>query len=472
MNMGGLFGVVSKQKCITNLFYGTDYHSHLGTKRGGMATYDSDNKSFSRSIHNLGNAHFRSKFEDNLKKFTGNSGIGVISDTDPQPIIINSHLGKFAIVTVGKINNLDKLEKELLSRGRNFTELSSGNTNPTELTAILITEGDNFKDGIKHAQSNIKGSSTIMLLTEEGIIAARDKYGRTPLIIGKGKDGYAVASESCSFSNLEYEEEYFIGPGEVVHITAEGYKRIAEPSEKMQICSFLWIYYGYPTSTYEKINVDNVRYALGYALGKNDMTDVDVSSAIPDSGICMAIGFSDGKNIPYRCSVVKYTPTWPRSFTPSDQSIRELVARMKLIPNKSLIREKKIAFCDDSIVRGTQLRDNANILREYGTKEVHIRISCPPLINPCKYLNFSESRSPLELITRRFIRKKEGNHNKNLGKYIDETTPEYREMVEYICKELTLDSLQFNSVKTVVDSIGLPKEQICTHCFDGTSYGD
>ena len=437
-----------------------------------MATYDNENGNFSRSIHNLGNAHFRSKFEDNLKKFTGYSGIGVISDTDPQPIVVNSHLGKFAIVTVGKINNLDDLERELLSKGHNFTELSSGHTNPSELTAILITEGSSFKEGIKYAQSKIKGSSTLMLLTKDGIIAARDRYGRTPLIIGKGREGYAIASESCSFANLEYEEEYFLGPGEVVHITADGYKRIIEPSEKMQICSFLWIYYGYPTSTYEKINVDNVRYALGYTLGKKDKTDVDVSSAIPDSGICMAIGFSDGKKIPYRCSVVKYTPTWPRSFTPSDQSIRDLVAKMKLIPNKSLIRAKKIAFCDDSIVRGTQLRDNANTLREYGTKEVHIRISCPPLVYPCQYLNFSASRSPLELIARRYIHQKEGDHNKNLGKYIDETTPEYKEMVEYICKELTLDSLQFNSVEAVVEAIGLPKEQICTHCFDGTSYGE
>ena len=470
--MGGLFGVISKQKCITNLFYGTDYHSHLGTRRGGMATYDSESGSFSRSIHNLENAYFRSKFEDDLKKFKGCSGIGVISDTDPQPIVMNSHLGKFAIVTVGKITNIGDLEQELLEKGHNFTELSSGETNPTELTAGLITVGANFKEGIVYAQSKIKGSSTLILLTENGIIAARDKYGRTPLVIGKGKDGYAIASESCSFANLEYEEEYYIGPGEIVHITANGYNSLEKPSGKMQVCSFLWIYYGYPTSTYENINVDNVRYALGYTLGKSDLTDMDISSAIPDSGTCMAIGFSHGKNIPYRCSIVKYTPTWPRSFMPADQSIRDLVARMKLIPNKSLLREKKIAFCDDSIVRGTQLRDNANILRGYGAKEVHIRISCPPLVYPCQYLNFSASRSPLELITRRYICQKEGSHDKNLDKYIDENTQEYKEMVEYICKELTLDSLQFNSVETVAKAIGLPKEQICTHCFDGTSYGE
>ena len=470
--MGGLFGVISKQKCITALFYGTDYHSHLGTRRGGMATYDSNTTSFARAIHNLGNAYFRSKFEDDLKKFNGNSGIGVISDTDPQPIILNSHLGKFAIVTVGKINNIDELEKELLEKGHNFTELSSGKTNPTELTAVLITEKANFKEGIEYAQSRIKGSCTLMLLTEEGIIAARDRFGRTPLIIGKGKEGYAVASESCCFANLEYEEEYFVGPGEIVKITTDGYNRIAEPNDKMQICSFLWIYYGYPTSVYENINVDNVRYSLGYSLGESDKTELDVSSAIPDSGTCMAIGFSRGKGILYRCSVVKYTPTWPRSFTPADQSTRELVARMKLIPNKSLLREKRIAFCDDSIVRGTQLRDNANILREYGAKEIHIRISCPPLVYPCEYLNFSASRSPLELITRRFIRQKEGDHNKNIERYIDPNTQEYKEMIEYICKELTLDSLQFNSVKAVVEAIGLPKESICTHCFDGTSYGE
>lgn len=468
--MGGLFGVVSREKCSIDLFYGTDYHSHLGTRRGGMVTLSKEGH-FSRSIHNLENSHFRAKFEEELKKFDGNSGIGVISDTDPQPIIFNSHLGKFAVVSVGKINNISQLENEIISKGRNFSELSSGNTNPTELTSILITEGGNFTEGIKIAQEKIKGSSTILVLTKDGVIASRDKYGRTPLVIGKKEGSFAVASETCAFSNLGYEEEYYLGPGEIVLITSEGYKQLSPPGKKLQICSFLWVYYGYPTSSYEKINVDDVRYALGHALGSKDNTELDVSSAIPDSGTCMAIGFASGKKIPYRCAIVKYTPTWPRSFMPSDQSVRDLVAKMKLIPNKSLLREKKIAFCDDSIVRGTQLRDNAQTLIEYGAREIHIRISCPPLVFPCEFINFSASRSPLELITRRFILEKEGQHDKNLDKYSDDTTPEYRELVEYIRRELKLSSLQFNSISDLINSVGLPKESICTHCFDGSSYG-
>lgn len=468
--MGGLFGIISKQKCISDLFYGTDYHSHLGTRRGGMATLNS-NGSFARAIHNLENSHFRTKFEEDLHKFDGLSGIGVISDTDAQPIIINSHLGKFAISSVGKINNIAPIESELLTKGKNFTELSSGSTNPTELLALLITEGKDFTEGIKNVQDRIKGSCTFLLLYKGGIIAVRDKFGRTPLIIGKKEGSFAVASETCSFSNLDFEEEYYLGPGEVVLITSDGYKQLVPPGKKLQICSFLWVYYGYPTSTYEKINVDDVRYSLGYALGLKDNVNLDVSSAIPDSGTCMAIGFASGKKIPYRCAIVKYTPTWPRSFMPSDQSIRDLVAKMKLIPNKSLIREKKVAFCDDSIVRGTQLRDNAKILLSYGAKEVHIRISCPPLVYPCEFINFSASRSPLELITRRFILEKEGSHDINLSKYSDANTEEYKQMVEYIRKDLKLSSLSFNSIEDLVKSIGLPKESVCTHCFDGTSYG-
>jgi len=468
--MGGLFGVISKQKCITDLFYGTDYHSHLGTRKGGMATW-CGNGTFARSIHSLESSHFRNKFEDDLKKFEGNSGIGVISDTDPQPIILNSHLGKFAIVTVGKINNIAEMERELLSLGRSFSEMSSGSTNPTELTALLITEGKNYAEGIENAQQKIKGSCSFLLLTEDGIYASRDKYGRTPLIIGKKEDAYAIASETCSFANLGYEEDYYIGPGEVVFIGLDGYRQIAPPKDKLQICSFLWVYYGYPTSSYEKINVDDVRYSLGYIMGENDPTPLDASSAIPDSGTCMAIGYASGKKIPYRCSVVKYTPTWPRSFMPSNQSVRNTVAKMKLIPNKSLLREKRIAFCDDSIVRGTQLKDNAQVLLEYGAKEIHIRISCPPLVFPCEYIGFSASRSPLELITRRFILSKEGAHDRNLEKYICASSLEYQQMVSYIKNDLQLSSLQFNSIETLVKAIGLPKESICTHCFDGSSYG-
>ncbi len=463
--MGGLFGVISKKRCITDLFYGTDYHSHLGTKKGGLSTCN-QNGFFARSIHNINNSYFRSKFENDLHKFDGNSGIGVISDNDAQPIIFNSHLGKFAICTVGKINNIDALEKELISKGRNFTELSNGNTNPTELIAILITEKGSFKEGIEYAHSMIDGSCSFIILTTESIIACRDRYGRTPLIIGKNEYGYAVASESCSFFNLGYEEEYIIGPSEAVTIRQNGIEVLNKAKDRLKICSFMWIYYGYPTSSYENINVDDVRYSLGYKLGDTDDTEADVASAIPDSGTCMAIGYAAGKKIPYRGAIVKYTPTWPRSFTPSDQSIRDLVAKMKLIPNRSLLREKRVVFCDDSIVRGTQLKDNAKILMEYGAKEIHIRISCPPLLYPCKYLNFSSSRSSLELITRRYIQNIEGD-NPDLSKYTDPTSVEYKNMVDHIKKELKLSSLRFNDMNSLVDAIGLKKECICTYCFDG-----
>jgi amidophosphoribosyltransferase len=477
--MGGIFGVISTQKCTGDLFYGTDYHSHLGTKRGGMAVYNG-NGYFARNIHSLESSYFRIKFEPELEKYTGNAGIGVISDTDPQPIVINSHLGRFAIVTVGKVNNIEELEKDLLERNKNFTELSSGKTNQTELIAQLITDGKTFEEGIEIVQQRIKGSCSFLILTEDCIIASRDLYGRTPLIIGSkltqddsGNQvmAHAIASETCSFSNLGYEQQYNIGPGEAVKITAQSLQTIVAPKEKMQICSFLWVYYGYPVSNYENINVDDVRYSLGEQLGQRDETELDVVSSIPDSGTCMAIGFSNGKRIPFRKAVVKYTPTWPRSFTPTNQSIRNLVAKMKLIPNHSILTNKRIVFCDDSIVRGTQLRDNVKHLYDYGAKEVHVRISCPPLLYPCEYLNFSSTRTPLELIARRFVLMKEGAHDKNIGKYVKNDTDEYREMVEYIRKELNLASLKFNTVDDIVRAIGLPKERICTHCFDGSSYG-
>ncbi len=463
--MGGLFGVISKKRCITDLFYGTDYHSHLGTKKGGLSTCN-QNGFFARSIHNINNSYFRSKFENDLHKFDGNNGIGVISDNDAQPIIINSHLGKFAICTVGKINNIETLERELLEKGRNFTELSNGSTNPTELIAILITEKRSFKEGIEYAQSKIDGSCSFLILTQESIIACRDLYGRTPLIIGKKNDGYAIASESCSFFNLGYEEEYILGPGEAVTIYSDRTEILNKAKAKLKICSFMWIYYGYPTSSYENINVDDVRYSLGYKLGESDSTSADVASAIPDSGTCMAIGYAAGKKIPYRGAIVKYTPTWPRSFTPSDQSIRDLVAKMKLIPNRSLLREKRVVFCDDSIVRGTQLKDNAKTLMEYGAKEIHIRISCPPLLYPCKYLNFSSSRSSLELITRRYIQNIEGD-SADLSKYCNPKSIEYKKMVDHIKDELKLSSLIFNDMNSLVDAIGLNKSDICTYCFDG-----
>jgi amidophosphoribosyltransferase len=468
--MGGLFGVISKQKCISDLYYGTDYHSHLGTRMGGLATWNS-NGTFARSIHSLGNSQFRAKFEEDLSKFDGSSGIGVISDTDPQPIIMNSHLGKFAVVTVGKINNIALLEEELLKAGKSFTELSSGSTNPTEVIALLVTLGNSYSEGIEIVKEKVRGSCSFLLLTENGIYACRDRYGRTPLVTGKKDGAFAVCTETCSFANLGFETDRFLGPGEVVMLTPDSSVQITPPGTKLQICSFLWIYYGYPTSSYENINVDDVRYSLGYIMGMKDNTQLDVSSAIPDSGTCMAIGYASGKKIPYRCAIVKYTPTWPRSFTPPKQSIRDTVAKMKLIPNKALLREKRIAFCDDSIVRGTQLRDNAQVLYGYGAKEIHIRISCPPLVFPCEFVNFTASRTPLELITRRYIQSKEGSDSKNLDKYVDEKSEEYKEMASYIKKELKLTSLKYNTMETLIKSIGLPKERICTHCFDGSSYG-
>ncbi len=468
--MGGFFGVASRQACITDLFYGTDYHSHLGTRRGGMATYDGEN--FARSIHNLENSYFRTKFESDLEKFTGNSGIGVISDTDPQPIVINSHLGRFAIVTVALINNIAELEEELLKKQIHFSELSSGKTNPTELVALLINQKKNFVEGIQNVFDKVKGSCSMLILTEDGIIAARDRYGRTPIVIGKKEGAHAMAFESCSFTNLDYETEYFVGAGEILHITAEKITQLKKPEEKMQICAFLWIYYGYPATDYEGINVDEVRYKIGEEMGKNDPTVADYVSGIPDSGIGMALGYAEGRKIPYRRGIVKYTPTWPRSFTPTNQSVRELVAKMKLIPNASLLRGKKVVFCDDSIVRGTQLRDNVNILYGDGAKEVHMRISCPPLLYACDFINFSASKSIMELITRRTIEELEGAHDKNLEAYTQTDSPQYCNMVECIRKKLNISSLKFSSLESVIRAIGLPKERVCTHCFDGTSYGD
>ncbi len=476
--MGGIFGVISTKPCKNDLFYGVDYHSHLGTKRGGMAMYNG-NGTFARDIHSLENSYFRVKFEEDLPKYKGNVGVGVISDTDAQPIVVNSHLGKFAIVTVGKICNIAALEEELLSQNKNFTELSSGKTNPTELIAQIITCYPSFTEGIKAVHQKVKGSCSFLIMTEHFIIAARDQYGRTPIIVGKKTidengepvSSFAAATETCSFPNLGYKEEYILGPGEAVEITTEGYRQLIAPGKKMQMCSFLWVYYGYPTSSYEGINVDDVRYRLGYALAKEDNTETDIVCSIPDSGTCMAIGYSNGKGVPFRHGYAKYTPTWPRSFTPPSQELRNLVAKMKLIPNSSIIKDKRTVFCDDSIVRGTQLKNNVRSLYDYGAKEVHIRISCPPLLYPCEFVNFSESRTPLELITRRFIQAKEGAHDKNLGQYVRNNTAEYNSMVEHIRQEVAVSSLMFNSVDNIISAIGLPKECICTHCFDGSSYG-
>lgn len=467
--MGGFFGTIKKSSCLMDLFYGIDYNSHLGTKRGGMAMYDKE-IGFTRSIHNLENSYFRTKFEPNLPKFKGNSGIGVISDTDAQPIIFNSHLGRFAIVTIACINNIDELSQELLDKKMPFSEMSSGKINQTELIALLISEEDSFVAGIKNVQKKINGSCSILLLTENEIIAARDKLGRLPMVIAQKEEGYAVSCESCSFHNLEYEPCYNLGPGEIVKVTADGYEQLRAPGKKMQICSFLWVYYGYPVSTYENINADATRHCAGCLMGKKDDCKADYVAAVPDSGIGFAIGYSNGSGIPYKRAIIKYTPTWPRSFTPASQEIRKLVAKMKLIPNKQLLNNSKVIFCDDSIVRGTQLSDNVSALFSYGAKEVHMRISCPPLIYPCKFLNFASKNSDLDLITRRIIQKFEGRHDINLDKYKTTNSPEYNRLVEEIRSTFNLNSLKFSTIEDLTEAIGLPKDQICTHCFDGSSY--
>lgn len=467
--MGGFFGVISKRECVKELFYGTDYNSHLGTKRAGMATYNPET-GFARAIHSIESTYFRSKFEDELNKFNGNAGIGVISDTDAQPIVINSHLGRFAIVTVAKINNTEELAKELLNKHTHFSEMSANRVNETELTALLITMGNSFVEGIENVYNSIKGSCSMIILTENGIIAARDALGRTPIVIGKSDDGYAVSSESTSFPNLDFNTVKSLGPGEIVRIYDDHIEQMRKPNEEMQICSFLWVYYGFPTSTYEDVNVERVRFNCGKAMGEDDVeTEADCVCGIPDSGVGMAFGYAEGKGIPYHRAIDKYTPTWPRSFTPSNQTMRSLVAKMKLIPNPNMLKDQRIVFCDDSIVRGTQLRDNVKMLYKYGARKVHIRISCPPLIYGCPFIGFTSSKSDMELITRRIIEEFEGDANKNLEAYAKTGSPEYNRLVEAIAKRLGMDSLKFNKVETLVKAIGLPKCKICTHCFDGSS---
>lgn len=466
--MGGFFGTVSRVGCVTDLFYGTDYNSHLGTKRGGLATY-SEEQGFIRSIHNLQSSYFRTKFEEELDKFKGNAGIGIISDTDAQPIIINSHLGRFAIVTVAKVTNLKELEEELLSQNMHFAELSSGSTNQTELIALLIIQGKNFVEGIENVYNHIKGSCSMLLLTEDGVIAARDKWGRTPIVIGKKEGAYAATSESNSFPNLDFEIERYLGPGEIVRMHADRLEQLRKPDDKMQICSFLWVYYGFPNSCYEGRNVEEVRFTSGLKMGEQDDCDADCVCGIPDSGIGQALGYAEGKGIPYHRAITKYTPTWPRSFTPSKQELRSLVAKMKLIPNRAMLQDKRIIFCDDSIVRGTQLHDNVKILFDYGAKKVHMRIGCPPLIYGCPFIGFTASKSDMELITRQIIKELEGDENKNLDKYATTGSPEYEKMVGIIAKRFGLSSLKFNTIETLIEAIGLPKCKVCTHCFDGSS---
>lgn len=466
--MGGFYGVVSKKDCVKEIFYGTDYHSHLGTKRAGMV-FIASKKGFKRSIHTIENSYFRTKFESELQEFSGNSGMGIISDTDPQPILFTSHLGRFAIVTVCRVLNIAELEKKILSVKKHFTENFEGNTNPTEVIASLICEKDTFIEGIENVFENIKGSCSLMILTEDGIIAARDKLGRTPIVIGRKDGAYAVASESCSFPNTGFELEYFMGPGEIVHVTSDGFSQLKKPGKKMQICSFLWVYYGFPPSYYEGINVEECRYRCGAVLARRDCVDADFVCGIPDSGSGHALGYSNEKKIPNRRAYSKYTTTWPRSFLPSFQEERALVARMKLIPNKAIINNKRIIFIDDSIVRGTQLKKNTDDMRKSGALELHMRIACPPLLYPCKFLNFTQSRTPMELAGRRAIKQMKGD-DINLLEYTDPDSEKYKEMVNKIAEDLDLSSLIYQRLDDLIDSIGLPKEKLCTHCWDGSSY--
>lgn len=464
--MGGFFGVASRSDCVTDLFFGTDYHSHLGTRRGGLAVWDG--QKFVRHIHDISNAQFRSKFEDDLRKFKGHIGIGVISDFEDQPLIIGSHLGTYAIVTVGVIQNLEQLAKQAFSkRTTHFSEMSGQDINPTEMVATLINQEATFEAGIQRAQESIVGSCSILLLTDKGIYAARDALGRTPIILGRKDGAYAVTFETCAFPNLGYEIDRFLGPGEILFISPEGVEQKKKPNAHMQICSFLWVYYGYPASHYEGSNVEDVRNRCGMALAKRDKVKVDIAAGIPDSGTGHAIGYATQAGVPYRRPFVKYTPTWPRSFMPQDQSVRDLVAKMKLIPIKELIQGKRLLFCEDSIVRGTQLQDVIQRLYDAGALEIHMRPACPPLVFGCKFLNFSRSRSHLDLASRKAIKELEGDENKDLQEYANPNSEKCACMVGRICKRLRLTSLEYQRLDDLVECIGLPKEKLCTYCWDG-----
>ncbi len=469
--MGGIFGVVSKTSCVMDLFFGTDYHSHLGTRRGGMAVYGPNG--FQRSIHNIQNSPFRTKFERDVEELEGNLGIGSISDTDPQPLLIQSHLGSYAIATVGKINNEEELVQKAYENGHiHFLEMSGGRINASELVAALINQKDSLVEGLLYAQEMIDGSMTILLLAPEGIYASRDRYGRTPLIIGKRDDAFCVSFESFAYINLGYKDYSELGPGEIVLITPDHIQSLSKPRNEMKICSFLWVYYGYPTSTYEGVNVEQMRYNCGRLLAQRDKgQDVhpDSIAGVPDSGTAHAIGYANESGIPFARPFIKYTPTWPRSFMPQKQSQRNLIAKMKLIPVDVLIRGKSLLLIDDSIVRGTQLGETTEFLYNSGAKEVHIRPACPPLLFGCKYLNFSRSNSDLDLITRRIIREREGDNvsDEVLADYADPDSQNYSEMVEEIRKRLNFTTLRFHRLDDLVTSIGLSPCKLCTYCWSG-----
>ena len=472
--MAGFFGAISTIPCVTDVFYGTDYHSHLGTRRGGMATFDKATGHFNRAIHSISQASFRTKMEEELPKFIGNAGIGIISDTDAQPLLFNSHLGRFALTTVGKIANLEELADAALEHNMHLSEFSSGKVNPTELVGLMIIQKSSLEEGIRHAQEQIKGSLSLMLLTEDGIVCARDLWGRTPVVIGQKDGAFCAASEPSSFYNLGYSLLRDLGPGEIVRMHANSIEQLAEPlPNHMQICSFLWVYYGFPTSAFEGRNVEDVRNYIGFAMGKEDDMQVDCCCGVPDSGIGMAIGYSEGHQVPYRRAISKYTPTWSRSFMPTNQNMRNLVAKMKLIQNNAILRDRSVLLCDDSIVRGTQLRDNTRCLLDGGAKEIHMRVACPPLMHGCPFINFSESKSVMELITRRIIAELEGNeaamNDERIRAYTVTDSPEYQRMVDCIAKKFGLNSLRFTKLETLIRAIGLPRNHVCTHCFDGSS---
>jgi amidophosphoribosyltransferase len=464
--MGGIFGVVSEDDCVSDLFYGTDYHSHLGTRRGGLAVHGKNG--FARFIHNIESTQFRSKFEDDIGKMAGNLGIGCISDTEDQPLLILSHLGNYAIVTVGRVNNTSSLlERAFERRATHFSEMSDGDINATELIATMINQGESYRDGIRHALNVIDGSCSLLLLTPEGVYAARDRYGRTPLFIGERKGAWCVSLETSTFPNLGYRIIQTLGPGEIWLLTASGIERIAPPEPTLRICAFLWVYYGYPASSYEGMNVEMMRYRSGQALARQDRVTVDRVAGIPDSGTAHAIGYANERKIPYCRPFVKYTPTWPRSFMPRDQEVRNLVAQMKLIPIHELIHGKRLLFCEDSIVRGTQLSGTIQRLYGCGAKEVHMRPACPPLIFSCKYLNFSRSRSELDLAGRQAIFELQGRDITPDEEYADPASDRYHAMVERIRKRLNLTTLKYQDMHDMVEAIGLSKEHLCTYCWDG-----
>ena len=467
--MGGVFGVVSRENCVTDLFFGVDYHSHLGTRRGGMAVYSAQT-GFERAIHNIENSPFRTKFERDVGEMAGHMGIGCISDTDPQPLIVRSHLGNYAITTVGRINNLEELVKQAFANGSShFLEMSGGRVNATELTACLINQKDSIPEGIRHAQTLIDGSMTILLLTKDGLYAARDRMGRTPLFIGKKEGAYCVSFESFAYLNLGYRDEHGLGAGEIDFLTPEGYDVVVPPGEKMKICAFLWTYFGYPTSSYEGVNVEQMRYNCGRILAQNDEgTQVDFVAGVPDSGTAHAIGYANESGIPFARPFIKYTPTWPRSFMPQNQSVRNQVAHMKLIPVDVLIRDKRLLFIDDSVVRGTQMRETVDFLYESGAKEVHIRPACPPIMFGCKYLNFSRSTSDMDLISRSVIQELEGEEGfRHLEEYCDARTGRYDRMVEGVCRRMRVTTLRYQTLKGMLDAIGIDPDKVCTYCRTG-----